>query len=400
MNEKETGVDAMGDKQNIFKAVELDGVNLSSKKDAIFEYMRDNILRGALRAGEKLPKEVDLARRFGVARDTLRAALQALEKRGYIVRVKGKGTFVNPGGAKRPKYLILEAFETIRSPAHIIVPLLETRAARENIALEKCSYFFFRDQPAQDSLRLLKSRGFSGIIDTANNYRGDEQILDVLRKSELPVVMVHGGMTDAAATGLAVVRPSYPKAFEDGIRHLTDKGHRRVAALGSPTTFSIRLYSKSSFMKSLAENRCVQNQDFFALCDYREEAVFDSVRQLMSLPRPPTAIACSSDFFAMFVYKALRQLGRQIPNDVAVLGFGNFSGGQIANPPLSSVDLGNEEATMRAFQILEEADKWFGVENVIPPEMIVAHTIVERESTIARRIEHELATVENGCFDC
>ncbi len=56
--------------------------------------IRLQIDNGDLREGEKLPKEVDLARIYNISRVPVRQALGLLEKDGLIVRKRGKGTFV------------------------------------------------------------------------------------------------------------------------------------------------------------------------------------------------------------------------------------------------------------------------------------------------------------------
>jgi DNA-binding FadR family transcriptional regulator len=54
--------------------------------------LRDEILRGRFRAGERLPSERDLAERFGVHRGAVREALKKLEQLGVAE--------IRPGGAR------------------------------------------------------------------------------------------------------------------------------------------------------------------------------------------------------------------------------------------------------------------------------------------------------------
>lgn len=47
---------------------------------------------------EKLPSEVELAKQICVSRGTIRHALDDLEKEGLLLRIHGRGTFLNPNG--------------------------------------------------------------------------------------------------------------------------------------------------------------------------------------------------------------------------------------------------------------------------------------------------------------
>ena len=53
--------------------------------------IRDSILKGEIKPGQRLPTERELAKQFGVSVVTAREALRALEIVGYIERNKGKG---------------------------------------------------------------------------------------------------------------------------------------------------------------------------------------------------------------------------------------------------------------------------------------------------------------------
>ncbi|MET7393277.1 PLP-dependent aminotransferase family protein [Dactylosporangium sp. NPDC005572] len=83
------------------------------RTDRIYRQLRDAILDGRLRAGERVPPSRELARRLSVARNTVAAAYDRLVGDGFLEGRAGAGTFVAfrparpsprraPGGALRP----------------------------------------------------------------------------------------------------------------------------------------------------------------------------------------------------------------------------------------------------------------------------------------------------------
>jgi len=58
--------------------------------------LRNRIADGHFRAGQKMPTQEELEQEFGVARVTVRQAVELLEKEGLVHRQQGRGTFVTP----------------------------------------------------------------------------------------------------------------------------------------------------------------------------------------------------------------------------------------------------------------------------------------------------------------
>lgn len=77
--------------------------------DQIIESIMNGIQVGTLKEGDMLPTEMDLSKKFGVSRPTVRTALLKLVNEGYLTRVKGCGTFIT-----KPK-LIQESTRFIES---------------------------------------------------------------------------------------------------------------------------------------------------------------------------------------------------------------------------------------------------------------------------------------------
>lgn len=62
--------------------------------DYAFEQLRENIYRGDLKSGEKLPSEKDLAKLMQVSRSSIRQAISLLIERGYVEKHEGHGYLV------------------------------------------------------------------------------------------------------------------------------------------------------------------------------------------------------------------------------------------------------------------------------------------------------------------
>jgi DNA-binding FadR family transcriptional regulator len=92
---------------------------------------------GVWRAGERLPPERELSEQFGLARNTVRRALKALEDAGRLRRHVGRGTFVHQSAA--PESAKLAARIELASPAEVmeVRQIFEPQAA--NLAAGRAS---------------------------------------------------------------------------------------------------------------------------------------------------------------------------------------------------------------------------------------------------------------------
>jgi GntR family transcriptional regulator, transcriptional repressor for pyruvate dehydrogenase complex len=69
-------------------------VQTSRLYEQIVQQIEDSIHKGALKEGEQLPAERELALQFGVSRTAVREAVKALREKGLVEAFPGKGTFI------------------------------------------------------------------------------------------------------------------------------------------------------------------------------------------------------------------------------------------------------------------------------------------------------------------
>ncbi len=66
-------------------------IALPRASEAVLRAMIDGLRRESVQRGSRLPRDVDLARHFGVGRIVVREALEQLRQRGMITARRGKG---------------------------------------------------------------------------------------------------------------------------------------------------------------------------------------------------------------------------------------------------------------------------------------------------------------------
>lgn len=79
--------------------------------EQILDQIRDQILSGALKAGEKLPSIRYLAKELRISVITTKRAYDELEREGLIHSVQGKGSFVAHQNQEMVKEEYLKKFE-------------------------------------------------------------------------------------------------------------------------------------------------------------------------------------------------------------------------------------------------------------------------------------------------
>ena len=109
------------------------GVNMNEYlplRDVVFNTLREAILKGELRPGERL-MEIQLAQRLGVSRTPIREAIRKLELEGLVLMVPRKGAEV----AKITEKSMQDVLEVRRALEALAIQLACERITKEEISL-------------------------------------------------------------------------------------------------------------------------------------------------------------------------------------------------------------------------------------------------------------------------
>ncbi|HET9913892.1 MAG TPA: LacI family DNA-binding transcriptional regulator [Anaerolineales bacterium] len=161
--------------------------------------------------------------------------------------------------------------------------------------------------------------------------------------------------------------------------YLLGKGHRRIAFLGdtdlpeySIHPVSLRL---SGFRRALKEARIKLPDTFVRLAPYSQEQTRKVAKELLNLPDPPTAIFAATDFQALGVLKAARQLHIKVPEQLAVIGFDDLDMAEYAD--LTTISQHLDESGRLAVEILLAQ---IGSPSRPPRHVKLPLTLIERQT--------------------
>ena len=338
------------------------------KKDNIYNHLKQAIISSKLPAGKKLPRETDLAKSLNVGRITLRSSLDRLEHEGYIKRVHGKGTFVSPENAKlakAPAIMIVSGIDGgFEAPYNYIVPeairLAESRHCTTLSTTDAALNMF----SLGDIKIYVEENNVIGIVAVMNHFIGDEPIIEKLRGTGVPVVMTHCSPKDIEITGFSGISINEGEGWEAAIAYLAGEcGHKNICLLGyTPAKHQFRSFSRKDCVRLLKKYGADPVESLIATVEFDKEDIKNTVFKMFNGDIKPSAILCYSDFAAIYVYDALKEMGLKIPEDVAVMGTCGYPDAGLLTPPLSTVDYGYAEFADMAVQMLQKPEKWFSDE--------------------------------------
>jgi LacI family transcriptional regulator len=109
--------------------------------------------------------------------------------------------------------------------------------------------------------------------------------------------------------------------------HLIDRGHTRIGMLTAPRESPIRNARIEGYREALSAASLPSGDEWIATgytekhAGFSEESGYEAMQSLLETAPDVTAVFASSDVQAIGAWHALRQEGRRVPEDVALVGY-------------------------------------------------------------------------------
>jgi LacI family transcriptional regulator len=300
----------------------------------------------------------------GYASEETRARVEAaVAELGYVPNTLARGL-----RSKRTNTLALVMTDITNPYFTLIARGVEDTASNSGYTVIFCNT---DESEAEEEkyLNILVQKQVDGIllVPACSN----SQSLKFLRSNEIPFVLIDRRVPDTRSD---IVRSDSEQGAYNLTRHLIELGHRRIVTITGPQEVSTSLDRASGYQRAMQEAGLADLIEVY-YGSFTQGSGYELTSQALALKPRPTAIFGGNNFISIGIFKALRDAGLTIPEDMSVVGFDDLPASLLINPILTvaaqpAYEMGSQATELLLRRIagqLPEASQ----EIILPTEMIV-----------------------------
>jgi DNA-binding LacI/PurR family transcriptional regulator len=293
---------------------------------------------------------------------------EAIERLGY------RPSLVARSLKTQTTYSIGLLINDITNPFYSVVAWgVEEEAIQQGYSLILCNT---NEDPKRELhyLQVLRDKQVDGIIfgPTGQNAKFVSKLA-----SQMPLVQIDRYLPDVRAAAVLVDNES--GAYR-AVRHLIDKGHRRIGILGFDIGVTTTYEREAGYERALREAGISPDHSCRAMpSDYSRTTVYELTMKLLDQASPVTALFATNNQLGLTAMRAIRKTGLRIPDDIALIVFDDMEVFTLTTPPISAVAqpaalIGERAMKLLVQQIADPSDHLPEV-TILPTELMLRGSV-------------------------
>ena len=263
-----------------------------------------------------------------VAEPIRQAVRRAVEELGYVPNLAARSLVT-----QRTDSIALvmpEAATRVFSDDQVF-PGIIRGAAQELEAADKQLVLMLAGSPAGHERveRYTTGRHVDGVLFAS--LHGEDPLPGRLARLGIPVVC-SGRPLDGA--DVPYVDVDHEGGVSTAVQHLIASGRRRIATIAGPQDMVAGIERLIGYRSAITDAGL---PELVAYGDFTRESGTAAMRELLAADPELDAVFAASDLMAHAALRALREEGRRVPEDVAVIGFDDIETAAYTEPPLTTV---------------------------------------------------------------
>ena len=324
------------------------------------QWIREKIQADGLEKGDKFYTEYALTELFGVSRQTVRQAINVLINEGVLESRQGSGTYIaTPMSAKKISTktigVIVTYFDEYIFPS--IINGIESVVSEKGYTLQVACTRNDNEKEA-NALRMMINNNVDGFIVEPTKSalpNSNREIYREIAEREIPVIFMNSSYGDI----------KFPYVSLDDVRagsiaaeFLIECGHKKIAMALKSDDIQGHLRYKGAMETAAQKGVQISKENTFWFTTEDIKYLEDDALRVMRYIGDCTAVICYNDQTAASVLKILKSQGKNVPDDVSVIGIDDASQATACSPQLTTIAhpkkfMGNVVAN-NLFDLIEE----------------------------------------------
>lgn len=187
----------------------------------------------------------------------------------------------------------------------------------------------------------------------------DPDFLQTLLEREMPFVIAGAYVPPLQ---LNVVMADVGQGIRQATTHLLEHGYDRIGLVNGPATTATSQEKLEALQLAYCLNHLSFEPDCVVISDFSSESGYRQTHELLNRRPDLNALIYADDMIAIGGLRAIKESGRRIPHDLAVVGFGNYELAKFTDPPLTSIHFDMHAmgvmAAQRLHMLIDENDQY------------------------------------------
>ena len=206
-----------------------------------------------------------------------------------------------------------------------------------------------------DSIDALLYTQVDGIIASMANETVDLQYYEKIKSKGIPLILFDRGENNLNVDYIGIDDYNSSHVI---VEHLVNQGCKRIAHIGGYKHTRIYNNRIRGYVDALKKHALPLDDELLIESNLTIEDGREKMQQLLSLKERPDAVYAASDYAALGALQVLNENQIKIPDDIALIGFGNEPFTGMVSPKISSMDQHSAEiGKLAALTFLKHAKK-------------------------------------------
>ncbi len=229
------------------------------------------------------------------------------------------------------------------------------------------------DEERERAVRYLRPEHVDGVV--LMSLHGDDPLPGRLNRAGLPTVLVGRPL---GRSSLPYVDADNRGGARQAVEHLLSLGRRTIATISGPLNMCAGIDRYDGYRDALEAAGLPFRKTLTAEGDFFEECGYGAMTKLITRRPDIDGVFAASDLMAAGAMRALRDVGRCVPDDVAVVGFDDAPLASLTLPTMTTIRQPLDEmADVAAELLLRRIEEGNGAK---AEQIVCATTLVERAS--------------------